>query len=125
MLVWLNCNKILRVDHHDLVLAFLRFQIKQFDNFHKKAEKYAADAETISKEHIEDAKGSRHTVTIPSPGMDHVIILGSKRSATIEELENREKDLAFTSFCSRLSIAIQALSTSSGPTVAVNNSHQV
>ena len=59
---------------------FLRSQVDQFDDFHKKKEKYAAvDAETISNEHTDAAKGSRHTTTVPSPGLTHAIILGAKQ----------------------------------------------
>ena len=70
MLVRLNYNKILRVDHHDLILEFIKCQIKQFDHFHKKAAKYTVNDETVNQDDPSDPNdpndpndpsGSRHT----------------------------------------------------------------
>lgn len=113
------------MEHQDLVLLFLRSQVEQFDYFHKKAEKYSVNAGTVSEGPINHAKGSRHTVTITTAGTNHVIILGAKQKACdIQKLLTDQKaDLAFKSFCSRVSIAIQALSPEDE--IAINNAHQV
>jgi len=110
-----------------LVLAFLRFQVGQFDEFHKKAKKYNLGAETTNKDHINRAEELRHTVSIPSAGASHGIILGAKQAAldVKELLEDNVADQAFTSFCSRVSTAIQALSPELADTIAINNSHKV
>lgn len=99
-----------------MVLAFIESQIKQFDDFYKNAETDVIDAETTS-----------NLAIIPSSGTNHLITLGSKqKTLTIEELlKNMATDLAFTSFCSRVSLAIQALSPDPVDTIAVNDSHQV
>lgn len=118
------------MEHHDLVLAFIRFQIDQFDRFHEKAKKYAPDAETTSENHTSRAGGSRHrrVITI-SAGTNHTIILGAKQKpSTIRELldsEDQGTDQAFTSFRSRVSLAIKALSPESVDATAINDSHQV
>lgn len=113
------------MEHHDLVLAFVRFQIEQFDTFHKKAKKYSINAETASEDRANNAEGPMQRVAIPAIGTNHAIILGAKQKAlSIRELlDDRLADQAFTAFRSRVSTAIQALS--SADTIAVNDSHQV
>jgi len=115
------------VEHHDLVLSFLRFQIDQFDYFHKKAKKYSVDVETTSKHPVSHAEGKRPREIIPTVGANPTIILGAKQKvSTIRELiEDQSADHAFTAFRSRVSSAIQALSSESGDTNTVNDSHQV
>ena len=116
--------QILRVEHQDLVLSFLEFQVGQFDKFYRKQGKYAVDAETSSKSHLGEAGGSGNQVTTPRANL--VTILGSKqKSATIETFIKGNEDPAFTSFCRRVSIAIQALSLNPSDTIAISDFHQV
>ena len=126
MLVRLNHNKILKVDHEDLVLAFVEQQVMQFDNFHKAAED-AVDTGTVDQGDTDDPQGSRHTATITLSESGLAVTLGSKRKpSTIGELlEEQSTDPAFTNFCSRISLAIQALSSEPEDTIAINDSHQV
>lgn len=116
MLQRLIYDEILRVEHHDLILAFIESQIKQFDDFHKNSETYAVDMD-----------GPVNPTTALSSGTRHLTILGSKQKAsTIEELlKSTNADSAFASFCSRVSRAIQELSSNPADTPAVNDSHQV
>jgi hypothetical protein len=125
MLVRLNYDKILKVDHEDLVLAFIEQQVEQFDDFHKAAED-AVNAETVEGD-ANDPQGSRHTATITSSESGLTVALGSKQKpSTIGEfLEEQSTDPAFTNFCSRISLAIQALSSEPEDTIAINDSHQV
>lgn len=115
------------MEHHDLVLAFLRFQVGQFDEFHKKVKKYDLGIETANKNPTNRTEGSRHTVNIPSAGANQGIILGAKEAALDIKtlLEDRKGDPGFTSFCSRVSNAVQALSPELADTIAINDSHQV
>ena len=86
--------------------------------------KYAADAGTINTNHVDHARGSRHTTTVPLPGPGHVIILGAKQTPmAIEDLKNWETDPVFDAFCSRVSNAVQALSPVD--MIAISKSHQV
>lgn len=70
------------------------------------------------------AEGSGGTSSLAP---NHVIVLGSKQKiSTIESLiENRGTDPAFTSFCSRVSLVIQAQNSESADTIAINESHEV
>ena len=115
------------MEHHDLVLLFLRFQIEQFDTFHKKAKKYAIDAETASENHVSNTEGLIQRVVIPTAGANHAIILGAKQKmlSIREHLEDQGADQAFLAFRSRISSAIQALSSGSADAIALNDSHQV
>jgi hypothetical protein len=87
------------------------------------------DTETADRDRVDGVEKSRHTAKIFLSGSDCVVILGSKqKTLTIQVLlEKQSKDPAFTSFCTRVSAAIQALTLSPEPTdtVAVNESHQV
>jgi len=115
------------VEHHDLIMMFLRLQIDQFDYFHKKAKKYNINAGMESANRISNAEGSMRRETIPTAGANHAIVLGAKQKVLSirEHLENKRADQAFTAFCSRLSSAVQALSSGSADVIAVNDSHQV
>ena len=68
-----------------------------------------------------------HTATMCAFETNHATILGSKKKLlSIQELlENRKMDPVFTSFCSHVSLAIQALSSEPADTIAINNSQQV
>ena len=106
---------------------FLRTQIEHFDEFHKNSRENAVDSETASRNHITHAEGSRPTTTTLSSGTDYATILGSKQKVlTVAQLlKDQSKDVAFTSFCSHVSNAVQALSSEPLGTIAVNDSHQV
>ena len=108
-------------------MAFIKSQIEQYDEFYQKAEKYAADGEAVDKDRTNHPEESRHTATVPVSGDNRAITLGAKRKtlAIRELLEAQSKDAAFTSFCSRVSLAVQELSSEPADTVAVNDSHQV
>jgi hypothetical protein len=108
-------------------LAFIESQIKQFDKFHEKAAKYAVNAETTSEDPINHAESSRCTIAMLSSVTNNIITLGSKQKTLKIEglLEKQTGDPAFMSFCSRVSLAIQALSPEPAATTAVNDSHQV
>ena len=127
MLARLIYDKILRVEHHDLVLAFIHSQIQQFDHFYKKAEKYAVDAGTMGQSDTNHTGGSGGLAATPSSTPNHVIVLGSKQKiSTIKYLvENMDADPAFTSFCSRVSVVIQAQNSESADTIAIGESHEV
>ena len=68
-----------------------------------------------------------HTATMRTFETNCATILGSKQKLlSIQELlENRNTDPAFTSFRSRVSFTIQALSSELVDTIAINNSQQV
>jgi len=121
-------TQILRVEHHDLVLSFVESQIEHYDSFHIKAEKYAVDEGTATrnKHYIYHVEGTEPAMVSLS-GTSHMTVLGSKQKtqAIRDLLVDRSTDLAFTSFCSRVSLAIQSLSREPENTVAVNDSHQV
>jgi len=112
------------VEHHDLVLVFVRFQVDQLDYFHKKAEKYAPDAETTDKNH---AGGSRQRVIMLTTGANCAIILGAKqKSLDIRKLlEDQSADPAFVGFRVRVSRAVLALGPELVGETTVNDSHQV
>ena len=76
---------------------------------------------------IGPVEGSRHMVTVLLSGANHSIILGSKQSlSSIQKLlEEQRMDPTFTSFCSHVSLMIQALSPNPVETIAISNSHQV
>lgn len=119
-------RQILTVEHHDLILAFISAQVKLFDKFHRKKEKYAVDAETANRGRLDHAEGSVNPPT-SSVSAEHVTVLGSKQKtrAIRELLEQGETDPMFTGFCSRISLVIQALSSDPADTIAINDSHQV
>ena len=123
MLVRLTCVKILKVEHNDLVLGFIRAQIKRFEDFHTGTED-AVDAETVDESSINRMGGPGYTGSL---GTDGAIILGSgQKMLAIEKiLGDEDRGDAFTSFCSRVSHAVQALSSTSADTIAINDSHQV
>jgi hypothetical protein len=107
------------------VLGFIRSQIKLYDDFldRERAEN-ATEPETMSKKYICGMEGSRY---LELSGTGHTTILGAKEKAsTIAKiLEEKGKDAAFTSFCSRTSQAIQALCSTSTDAIAINDLHQV
>lgn len=105
-----------------MVLAFIRALIEQFDDFYREAEKYAVNADGHPTDR---AGGSRHTETTPSPEANPLIVLGSKQKVTTIQEVIANQDTAFTSFCSRVSHVIQALSSEQGDTICINDSHQV
>ena len=107
-----------------MVLAFIESQIKQFDDFYKNAEIDSVNAETTSRS---CANYAGNPAVILRSGTHHLTILGSKqKTLTIEEvLEDKGADPAFTSFCSRVSLAIQVLSSAPADTIAINDSHRV
>ena len=127
MRVSLNYEKILKFDHNGLVLVFIRTQVDQFDDFFREAEEGAVDPETMGGSRIGPVEGSRHTVTVPSSTTNHLVILGSKQKVlSIQELLGQKADsVTFMSFCSRVSLAIQALSPDPAETIAIGDSHQV
>jgi hypothetical protein len=105
------------------VLKFIRSQIKRLDKFHDVTED-AVDSETTGETYISGMEGSRYII---SSGNNHVTILGSKKEMmTIREpLDTTNGDVAFTSFCSRVSQAIQAFGYASEDAIAINDSHRV
>ena len=117
----------MRVEHHDLVLAFVESHIERFDDFHKKRKKYAVDPETTTTRRTDYTEGPGNPATVLPSETHHLTILGSKQKPmTIEELlKNTSANTAFTSFCSRVSLVIQALSSEPADTIVVNDSHQV
>jgi len=86
------------VEHHDLVLAFVRFQVDQLDYFHKKVEKYAPDVETTDKNHT---SGSRQRGITLTTGANCAIILGAKQKSLDiwKLLEEQSADPVFVGFC--------------------------
>jgi len=80
------------------------------------------DAGTARENRANHAEGSRHTVVT-----NQATILGSKQKVrTIEDLlEEQSAEPAFTSFCARVSKAIQALGSESADAIAINDQHQV
>jgi hypothetical protein len=117
--------QILTVEHRDWVLEFIRSQIKRFDEMYRGTED-AVDAETISETYISGMGGSRYTVE-SSGAPEHSTILGSKQKLLpISQIcDNANEDVAFTSFCSRVSQTIQALSSAPTDVIAINDSHRV
>ena len=111
-----------------MVLAFLGFQIQQFDKFHKKAEKYAIDAESTGRNNTNHVEGLGSGTTSKT---DQIITLGAKQNvSTIKKLlESQSADPAFTSFCRRVSLVIQALIRTSdsepADTIIINDSQEV
>ena len=112
-----------------MVLAFLRFQIQQFDKFHKKAEKYAVDAESTSGNNTNHVEGLGSSGTTSKT--DQIITLGVKQNVlTIKKLlESQSADPAFMSFCQHVSLVIQALICMSdskpADTIIINDSQEV
>lgn len=106
-------------------MAFIESQIKRFDDFYSQnAEIDSVDVGTTSGT---CANYTENPATILRSGAHHLIILGSKqKTLSIEDvLEDKGADPAFTNFCSRVSLAIQALSSAPADTNAINESHRV
>ena len=95
-----------------------------FDEFHEGTDSDPIfDAGTRSEVYISGMEGSRY---LESSSANHATILGAKqKTLTISELLMASEDVAFTSFCSRISQAVQALSFTPADTIAVHPSHQV
>ena len=112
-----------------MVLVFLRFQIQQFNKFHKKAEKYAVDAESTSGNNTNHVEGLGSSGTTSKT--DQIITLGVKQNVlTIKKLlESQSADPAFMSFCQHVSLVIQALICMSdskpADTIIINDSQEV
>lgn len=109
-----QCNKILRVEHDDLVLGYLRAQVDQLDN------SLESEAETSEIK-------TRNCVSITAGISDSRTTLGSpnKMITVGEYLEKKGTDAAFTSFCTRVSTAVQAMSIVSTGIPAIDNSNKV
>ena len=120
----LNPSQILKADHRAWILAFIQFQVDQLDQ----AMESAADSELV-EDTIENATGVRPLEAMPSPAMAEkpsTSTLGSKQlKLAIGDLQATGPtfDSAFTSFRSRVSNAIQKMS--SEPTNVVQDSQQV
>jgi hypothetical protein len=112
----------LKADHCAWISVFIRYQITQLD--HVKDSDAAEFMENVTDNTMEP----RQLATIPSPEIASGFTLGSKRSKplVIGDLQRADTptfDQAFTSFRSRVSRAIQALS--SKPTNAIHDSQEV
>jgi hypothetical protein len=110
-----------------LVLSFIESQVGQFDKFHAKKAKFAVDAETSSNNRIDKPGGSTGRATTLPSAANLVTYLGAKQNSVDIEtlLSNNSTDDAFTSFRSRLSLAIQGLSSGLQGTIVISDSQKV
>lgn len=112
--------KILKAEHRAFVSAFIRSQIDQLET-------YQSDFE-------DDLGGGIENITNTAPHItpltstfrsgDHFTLGSYQRKLTIKELLEREVDnIAFASFCTRVSVAIKNLDPVDA--IAIDESHQV
>ena len=121
MLVRLKVCQILKAEHYAWVSALIRHQILQLDA----SEDPTAE---LTENIINNVLISRQLAVAPPPEIKPRFILGSKqpKQLVIEDLQRTSSadfDSAFTSFRSRVSRAIQLLS--SQPTNAIYDSQGV
>jgi len=119
----MSYRKILKAEHCALVSAFIRSQLDKLDA-------YQSDSETS----LSDEMGDVGNVTGAAPRIttststfrsgDHFVLGSYRGNLTIRELLKREAgDDAFTSFCTRVSVAIKNLDPTGA--VVIDESYRV